>query len=253
MHVGRSHRVQLRLPVQLDSADRSRSFTGETIDLSRGGLSARFQVEDSLPSIAWARIDAAAVGGGAIVCKAQRVWQGGLPGGETRANYRILRIQPASRERLDQLIESAVRHLVADLGDLPLFGDADIRELEYLLTLGRVRERAAGSSLYERGRYDAAGVYVVLDGRAAIECGETTQVLGRGLAFGQWAEEGVEPHKEGAQAGGALRYLYLPASFHPEVAVQAPGISGILRNALGANPHSTARRTARALGGQIPS
>jgi CRP-like cAMP-binding protein len=251
MKIGRSHRVQLRLPVQLDSVDHSRSFTGETIDLSRGGLGAQFRIEGPLPSIVWARIDATALGGGGIVFKAQRVWQGGLPGGVKRASYRFIRMQSRSRKQLEQLIALAVRRLVADLGDLPLFGGTDIHELEHLLTLARIREPDSGSLLCEAGRYDGAGVYLVLDGRVLLERNETTQMLGRGLAFGQWSDAGVQDHIASARAGESLRVLYLPAGFHAEVAVQAPGISQALRSALGGSSQAIAQRTARVLGRRI--
>lgn len=252
MHVGRSHRVQLGLPVQLDSADHSRSFTGETIDLSRSGLSAQFRVEEQLPSIVWARIDATAVGGGGIAFKAQRIWQGGLPGGQKRANFRIIRIRPQYQERLDQLIGTAVRRLVANLGDLPIFGQSDISELEYLLTLARIRELPAGTILYEIGKHDGAGAYLILDGRAVLELGETTKILGRGLVFGQWAEDGVRAQPATARAGEPLRFLYLPAAFHAEVAVQASRISRVLSDALGGCSHAVAHRAAQALGKRIP-
>lgn len=240
MRPARIHRAQLKLPIHLSVADRGQSFIGQTIDVSRTGFSVQVKTDERLPTILTAEIRPRSVTQEPIPCKARMVWQGGLLRGKKRASYTIISISPAHRRNLEELIQRSVRDLIADLGDLPVFKGTDVADLEFLLGLARVREAPTGTKLYDAGSQDGAAVYILLDGRVAIERPGKVARLGRGHLIGQWAEPRARLYAETAHVISDLRFLYLPTSLQPEVSRQTPRIASVLREALGIPPKRAA-------------
>lgn len=255
MPVGRTHRAQIRLPIQIASIDRSRCYSGHTVDISTGGFSAELQTDDHLPTIVEAMIEGSSDSNTHVVCKGHMAWQGGLLRGLKRASYRIISISQPHRDQIEGMVRGSIQRLVADLGDLPIFAGVNIFDLEHLLALARVREAEPNSSLYEMGRFEGAGVYLMLDGRIALERPGHSAGLGRGRLFGRWAAPEIAAHDESARALNAIRFLYLPAPLHREMALVAPELAGALRNALGQKPETPAdvMRRSRKMSETIPA
>ena len=104
MQLGRTHRAPMRFPIHFTAPDRSRTYIGETMDISSSGFSVQVKTDDPLPTIILAGILPSEIAGDAILCKARAVWQGGLAGGTKRASYKITSIARQSQERLDSVI-----------------------------------------------------------------------------------------------------------------------------------------------------
>jgi fructose-1-phosphate kinase PfkB-like protein len=133
----------MRFPIHFTAPDKSRTYIGETTDISSNGFSVQVRTEDPLPTIIVAGILASEAAGDAILCKARVVWQGGLAGGIKKASYKLTSISQKSQERLDTLIQESVAGLVAELQRYPLFLRSSREELETLLHLARSRDLPA--------------------------------------------------------------------------------------------------------------
>ncbi len=234
MQLGRTHRAQMRFPIHFTAPDKSKTYIGETTDISSNGFSVQVRTEDPLPTIIVAGILASQAAGDAILCKARVVWQGGLAGGIKKASYKLTSISQKSQERLDTLIQESVAGLVAELQRYPLFSKSSREELETLLHLARSRDLPADTMLYEGEVPHGTGVYVILEGEVlpASPTGGTA-VFGPGSIVGQWGEPAVVAEPESARTQSAVRFLHLPTSLTQEFEQAAPALGRILRGAVG--------------------
>jgi HD-like signal output (HDOD) protein len=230
MVLGRTHRAQAGLAIHFTAPDRSKTYIGETIDISSKGFSVQVRTDDPLPPIILAGILPGDRPGEAIVCKARQVWRGGVVRGVKRASYRIFSIAHRSQQRLDQLIQQSLAGLVAELSDFPLFASSSPAELEILLGLGRTRELPAGRTVYEASAAHA-GVYIVLAGeveRATPH--DRTRHLGPGGIVGRWP--GTPIVEATATAITDLRVLYLSPAVAAEAEQRMPQVVACLQEAL---------------------
>lgn len=241
MQLGRTHRAQMRFPIHFSAPDRSRTYIGETADISSNGFSVQVRTDDPLPTIILAGILPTEIAGDSILCKARVVWQGGLAGGIKKASYKITSIARKSQERLDQLIQTSVIGLIAELQELPLFMDCSREDLEALLHLSRSRDLPPDTILYEDKPASAAGLFVVLEGEM-ISANPTggPRVFGPGSVMGQWTDSALPPEPESARTRTFVRFLHLPTTLTRKIRQEVPAIAPVLRNALGrsAPPHS---------------
>jgi len=232
MQLGRTHRAQMRFPIHFTAPDRSKTYIGETIDISSNGFSVQVTTDDPLPMIILAGILPTHIAGDAILCKARVVWQGGLAGGTKRASYKITSIAKKSQDRLDEIIQDSVQGLIADLQDLPLFANSERGQLEMLLHLARSRELPADSTLYDSSTQQGTGVMIILDGEIK-PVGQPGPVFGPGCVLGRWDESQPQPEPESARTRVPTRFLHLPASLTRETDQEVPAIAAQLKGALG--------------------
>lgn len=233
MQLGRTHRAPMRFPIHFTAPDRSKTYIGETMDVSSSGFSVQVKTDDPLPTIILAGILPSEIAGDAILCKARVVWQGGLAGGTKRASYKITSIARQSQDRLDALIEDSVDQMLSELKDLPLLTDADPEHLELLLQLARLRELAPEASLYESSSLQGTGLFLLLSGQAANPEDPGKPIYGPGSVLGQWADPAAAAQPTKAVALSPLRALHLPHALTQELQQRAPGLAMTLQNVLG--------------------
>lgn len=234
MLLGRSHRLQIRYPVHFTAPDRSRTYIGTTLDLSATGFSIEVKTDEPLPPIILAGVLPTQVAGDAILCKARIVWQGGLAHGIGRASYKIISIAQRSQERLEQLLQRSLAELLAGIRELPTLQGCSDPDLEVLLSLARVREAAAGKSLYATVEDRSRGVYLILEGAVTIEGDEPAgRLYGRGSVIGSWSEPDAEPGDRSAVAQTDTRALHLPLALVAELQNRAPHLAATVAEALG--------------------
>lgn len=234
MVLGRTHRAQAGFAIHLTAPDQSKTYIGETIDISSSGFSVQVRTDDPLPPIILAGILPGDGPGEAIVCKARQVWRGGVMRGAKRASYRIFSIAPRSQERLDRLIQQSLAGLVAELSDFSIFASSSPAELEALLGLGRTREIAAGRTFYEASA-GHAGVYIVLAGEAERAAPhDRSRHVGPGGVVGRWP--GTPIVEATATAITGLRVLYLSPAVAAEAEQRIPRIVACLQEALAQPP-----------------
>jgi HD-like signal output (HDOD) protein len=243
--LGRSHRAQVSLAIHFTAPDQSKTFIGETLDVSSTGFSVQVRTEGPLPSIILAGILPADIPGDAIVCKAQLVWRGGVVRGLKRASYRITSIAHRSQERLDQLIQASIGGLVRELRGFSLLADCAEADLATLLGLARTREIAAGRTLYESSA-GHAGIYVLLSGEVAVASRDAGTVhLGPGGVAGRWP--GAPVSDLTVTAVSDVRLLYVSPAIASEALERIPDLVARLRDErAGAAPAATAERPVRA-------
>jgi HD-like signal output (HDOD) protein len=248
MQLGRTHRAQVRFPIHFTAPDRSKTYIGETIDISANGFSVQVRTEDPLPTIILAGLLPTDVAGDTILCKARVVWQGGLAGGTKRASYKITSIAQKSQERLDQIIQESVNGLVAELQDLPVFADAGRRELESLLHIARSRDVPADTVLYDALGKSGTGAIILLQGSAAqVDPARDDRVWAAGSIVGQWSDTSVAPTPPTLKTLMDVRMLHLPMPLLGELEQSAPDLAARVRGALGvvAQPDAEEGRTSR--------
>ncbi len=246
MALSRSHRAQMSFPIHFTAPDRSKTYIGETIDIASTGFSVQVKTEEPLPATILAGILPSQVAGDAILCKARMVWQGGITQGLGRASYKITSIAQKSQERLDQLIQNSLLELIEQLQESPTFQECDRADLEVLLGLARTRGAAVRQVLFEAGREERAGVYIILDGDVSVAPPQGEAVpYGPGSVIGRWT--GPEPlvNEETATALGDVRFLCVPLALIPEVQQRAPVIASLLFGALGQVPPRSTRHGSR--------
>jgi len=230
MVLGRTHRAQAGFAIHFTAPDQSKTYIGETLDISSNGFSVQVHTDDPLPPIILAGILPGDRPGEAIVCKARQVWRGGVVRGVMRASYRIFSIARRSQERLDKLIQQSLAGLVSELSDFPLFASSSPAELEVLLGLGRTREIAAGRTFYEASAAHA-GVYIVLAGEAELATPPAHSChLGPGGVVGRWP--GTPIAETTATAVTDLRVLYLSPAIAAEAEQHMPRVVARLQEAL---------------------
>jgi HD-like signal output (HDOD) protein len=250
MQLGRTHRAQVRFPIHFTAPDRSKTYIGETIDISANGFSVQVRTEDPLPTIILAGLLPTDVAGDTVLCKARVVWQGGLAGGTKRASYKITSIAQKSQERLDQIIQESVTGLITELQDLPLFADASRRDLESLLHIARSRDVPADTVLYDALGKSGTGAIIVLEGSVAqADHAKDARVWGPGSVLGQWSDATVAPTPPTLKTLADVRMLHLPTPLLGELEQGAPVLAARVRDALGHvvrsdadNSHTSRRR-----------
>jgi putative nucleotidyltransferase with HDIG domain len=230
MVLGRTHRAQAGFAIHFTAPDGSKTYIGETIDISSSGFSVQVRADDPLPPIILAGILPGDVPGEAIVCKARQVWRGGVMRSVKRASYRIFSIAGSGQDRLDRLIQQSLAGLVAQLSAFPLFASSSPAELEALLGLGRTREIAAGRTFHEASAAHA-GVYIVLAGEVERATpNDRSGHIGPGAIVGRWP--GTPIVEATATAITDLRVLYLSPAVAAEAEERMPRIVARLREAL---------------------
>jgi len=234
MQLGRTHRAQVRFPIHFTAPDRSKTYIGETIDISANGFSVQVRTEDPLPTIILAGLLPTDVAGDTILCKARVVWQGGLAGGTKRASYKITSIAQKSQERLDRIIQESVNALVTELQELPVFADASRRELESLLHIARSRDVPHDTVVYDALGKSGTGTIILLEGSAAqIDQTADDRVWGPGSVIGQWADSTVAPAPPTLKTLTDVRMLHLPTALLGELEHSTPELAARLHGALG--------------------
>jgi len=231
---GHLHRAQMSFPVHFTAPDHSRTYIGETVDISSTGFSVQVKSDQPLPPIILAGILPSRVAGDAILCKARVVWQGGIVNGMGRASYKIISIAQKSQERLDQLIQKSLLELLDQLLEFPIFQECDRADLKTLLALARTRDATPGTVLYEAGKEDDSGTYIVLKGSIGVSRPPAAPVVcGPGSVVGRWYTPEPLMNEETAQVLSEARYLYVPLALLPEVQRRTPIIASVLYGALG--------------------
>lgn len=230
MQLGRTHRAQMRFPIHFTAPDRSRTYIGETINISSNGFSVQVVSDDPLPTIILAGILPTEVAGDAILCKARVVWQGGLAGGTKRASYKITSIAHKSQERLDEIIQESVAGLIRDLQVMDIFENCSQEDLEALLHRARARELPGEATLYDQENA-TPGLLVILSGGVAPPNEESA--FGPGSVIGQWDDPTAPPIPAAAQTLAPTRLLQLPPNLAQELEESFPVLAGALRDALG--------------------
>ncbi len=243
MQLGRTHRAPMRFPIHFTAPDRSKTYIGETMDISSSGFSVQVKTDHPLPTIILAGILPSEIAGDAILCKARVVWQGGLAGGSKRASYKITSIARQSQDRLDALIADSVDQMLGELRDLPLLAGAEPEHLELLLQLARLRELAPEASLYESSSLQGTGLFLVLSGQAANPDDPKMPVYGSGSLLGQWADPAAAAQPARAVALSPLRALHLPHALTQELQQRAPSLALMLQNMLGQPSEAPAGKT----------
>ncbi len=234
MQLGRTHRAQVRFPIHFTAPDHSKTYIGETIDISANGFSVQVRTEDPLPTIILAGLLPTDVAGDTILCKARVVWQGGLAGGTKRASYKITSIAQKSQERLDQIIQESVNVLVTELQELPVFADASRRELEALLHIARSRDVPADTVLYNALGKSGTGAIIMLEGTAAqVDQTKDDRIWGPGSVIGQWSDSTTAPAPPTLKTLADVRILHLPTALLGELEHGTPELAARLRGALG--------------------
>ncbi len=248
MQLGRTHRAQVRFPIHFTAPDRSKTYIGETIDISSNGFSVQVRTEDPLPTIILAGLLPTEIAGDAILCKARVVWQGGLAGGTKRASYKITSIAQKSQERLAQIIQESVDALIEEVQSLPLFRASDRREAEALLHIARSRDIPGDTILYDADGKTGVGLIITLEGSLqSTGASPDAPPWGPGSVMGQWTDN-AEPIPRGLRAITDVRILHLPGSLLPELEQNAPELAARLRGVLGHVPDpeaSSLQRRAR--------
>jgi HD-like signal output (HDOD) protein len=230
MLLGQSHRAQADFAIHLTAPDRSKTYIGETVDISSSGFSVQVRTDDPLPPIILAGILPTDIPGDAIVCKARLVWRGGVVRGLKRASYRIISIAHRSQDRLDQLIQQSLAGLVAELGAFPPFAVSTAADLELLLALGRTREIAAGRTLYESSA-GHAGIYIVLAGEVAVASPQDhAGPHGPGSIIGRWPGSPITEMT--ATVISDVRVLHLSPTVSAEIQQRMPRIVTLIQDAL---------------------
>ena len=230
MQLGRTHRAQMRFPIHFTAPDRSRTYIGETINISSNGFSVQVVSDDPLPTIILAGILPTEVAGDAILCKARVVWQGGLAGGTKRASYKVTSIAHKSQERLDQIIQDSVAALIGDLQALDIFEACTHEELEALLHRARSRELPAEATLYDQENA-TPGLLVILAG--GVVPFDADVAFGPGSVLGQWEDPAAPPNPIAVRTLAPTRLLQLPANLAQELEESFPVLAEALRNARG--------------------
>jgi HD-like signal output (HDOD) protein len=234
MQLGRTHRAQLKVPIHFSSPDRSKTYIGETINISTTGFSVQVTTSDPLPTIILAGILPTTAAGDAILCKARVVWQGGVVGGMKRASYKITSISQKSQDRLDRIIEASVADLIAEMRELALFRECPVEEIENLLHLARLREVAPETSLYAPGKPHTVGLFVVLEGTISeIDAADDAPRFSAGSVIGQWTSPVEPPVPPAVTTRAVTRLLHLPMSLTQEILQEIPSVASRLRDALG--------------------
>lgn len=233
MVLGRAHRAHMSFPVHFTAPDHSRTYIGETIDISSTGFSVQVRSDEPLPAIILAGILPSRLAGDAILCKARIVWQGGVVNGLGRASYKIISIAQKSQERLDQLIQRSLHELLADLTGFPLFHGCEADDLELLLGIARTRDVPGGTLLYKAGRDQGLGIYIILEGEISVaRHGPETGLHGPGSVVGCWTSLEPQTNAETARTIGRTRYLYVPLALLPEIQRRLSVIASVLYEAL---------------------
>ncbi len=233
MQLGRTHRAPMRFPIHFTAPDRSKTYIGETMDVSSNGFSVQVKTDDPLPTIILAGILPSEIAGDAILCKARVVWQGGLAGGTKRASYKITSIARQSQDRLDALIADSLDQMLSELKDLPLLHNADPVHLEMLLQLARLREITAEGSLYEASSLQGTGLFILLSGQVSNPNDAQGTLYGPGSVIGQWADPASSAVPGQATARCAVRALHLPHALTQELQQNTPALAMDLQRALG--------------------
>ncbi len=234
MLLGRTHRAPMRFPIHFTAPDRSKTYIGETIDISSNGFSVQVTTPDPLPTIILSGILPSDIAGDSILCKARIVWQGGLAGGIKRASFKITSIARKSQERLDTLIQSSIESTVGRLQDLSIFSAIPPADLRTLLRLTRMRELQSDQILYEKDAPHNCGIFIILEG--SIISGnrsEQTTTFGPGSVIGQLPDSKTPPRPESVQIKSCLKVLHLPQSLIPEIEQELPSIIQILIDSVG--------------------
>jgi len=234
MVLGRTHRAQIRFPIHFTAPDRSRTYIGETVDVSSTGFSVEVRTEDPLPPIILAGILPTQIAGDAILCKARVVWQGGISRGIGRASYKITSIAQKSQERLDQLIQKSLQKLMEEIQSLPPFSATDAGDLEILLAFSRTREVSSGRRIYSAGDERGKGIYILLGGEARLQGGELDgRTFSIGSVIGSWSEPDPVLNDQTATATSDVRALHLPLALVGELEARAPVLATLLEEAIG--------------------
>ncbi len=223
----------MKFPIHFTAPDRSRTYIGETRDVSTSGFSVQVKTDDPLPTIILAGILPSEIAGDAILCKARVVWQGGLAGGTKRASYKITSIARQSQERLDALIDSSVDQLIGELQSLSTFADLERDQLELLLQFARARECSGDVNLYGNTTLQGTGLFILVNGEAVQKNDPQKRVFGPGSVMGQWSDPAATPVPKEVLTVSPVRVLHLSTALAHEIQQKAPALAMTIQRALG--------------------